>query len=107
VQIATDEDFINKEYIKIKDYIYRNESINSLNIYSYASKYIKKKNSKKKNPADIVFPFQKSHPQYLTHEIVKRKYIFIPVLISPSFPRRKDETKIELYCQLMLLLLKP
>ncbi len=43
----------------------------------------------------------------MTHEIVKRKYIFIPVLISPSFPRRKDETKIELYCQLMLILLKP
>jgi len=43
----------------------------------------------------------------LTHEIVKRKYIFIPVLISPSFPRRKDETKIELYCQLMLILFKP
>jgi hypothetical protein len=37
VQMPTDEDFINKEYIKIKDYIYRNESINSLNIYLYFS----------------------------------------------------------------------
>jgi hypothetical protein len=37
VQMPTDEDFINKEYIKIKDNIYRNESINSLNIYLYFS----------------------------------------------------------------------
>jgi hypothetical protein len=44
LQVPTDEDFFNKEYITIKDYIYQNESINSLNIYSYASKYIKKKN---------------------------------------------------------------
>jgi hypothetical protein len=59
VQMPIDEDFINKEYIKIKDYIYRNESINSLNIYSYASKYIKKKFQKEKIQPILFFHFRK------------------------------------------------
>ena len=59
LQVPTDEDFFNKEYITIKDYIYQNESINSLNIYSYASKYIKKKFQKEKIQPILFFHFRK------------------------------------------------
>ena len=47
------------------------------------------------------------HPQQKSHFMQKRKHFFVPVLISPSFPRRSDEMKIDLYCQLMLILFKP
>jgi hypothetical protein len=43
VQMPIDQDFTQKDFIKINDYINRNESLNSLNIYVFVSRFIKKK----------------------------------------------------------------
>ena len=43
VQMPTNEKINDKEFIKIKDYIYRNNHHNDTNIYDFTGKYLKKK----------------------------------------------------------------
>ena len=96
-----------KEFIKVKDYIYRNNSLEETNIYDFVGSYFKKKIDKNKSNIVISSKFTNFHPQNESHYIQKRRKFIVPVLISPSFPRRTDELKIDLYCQLMLILFKP
>ncbi|CAF4927586.1 unnamed protein product, partial [Rotaria magnacalcarata] len=51
--------------------------------------------------------FQSTHPQYLSHLIIRRSFRVVPVLVGPSIPRREREDTTERYARAILTLFCP
>lgn len=88
----------------INDYLWRDSTLNNVNIYSFVSNYKKVKKSKKSKHDRPSLKLWGSHEQQSTHELVKRIYQVIPVIIGTKIPSKNDKENHKLYSTMILLL---
>ena len=72
--------------------------------YSFVSKYVK---IKVKTKSLLYTDFDKSHRQFSKYQLKRLPVKQIPIILGPSFAKKRNIEEYEIYCKMMLILFKP
>jgi hypothetical protein len=112
INIVLDESNINTPYIAIiHDFENRPVELKHESLYSFVSKYEKRKKSIASLSMSLKlklkrYNFKITHVEVNTHELIELQEPFITSVLMPSVPRKNNEEEHELYAQIILTLFK-